>query len=239
MPNPPIEKSAFICADSWFKLPSMENKSRIAVCFALAEEAGAFKKLRGDATPVFFTGIGRANAEKAVRQFLAANSPELLLTCGFAGGLRPEWKIGDVLFEIREDRGNDDFAVLRAKLTEAGAKPAKIFCADRIAVTAAEKKKLREQTSADAAEMESGAIHAVCQQNGVPCATVRVISDTADEDLPFDFNNYLKEDKSVDMSKLMMAVAKAPWKMGALMALQKNTKLAAEKLAEVLGKIVA
>ncbi len=208
----------------------------MAVCFALAEEAGTFKKIYTGNAPVFYTGIGRHNAEKATREFLAMNTPGLLLTCGFAGGLISELKIGDVVFEMPFG-GSDDTGV-HSKLIAAGAKPAKIACVDRVAVTAKEKKKLREETGADVAEMESGAIQALCRERGIPCATVRVISDTADEDLPLDFNNFLKEDKSLDMSKLMMAVARAPWKMGALMELQKNTKLAAQRLAEVLVKVI-
>lgn len=217
----------------------MEPKKGTAVCFAMAEEAVAFRKSGGEAVPIFFTGIGRENAERTTRQFLASHAPELLLTCGFAGGLIPELKIGDVIFEIPTDGGNDGYAAVRAKLAEGGARPAKIFCADRIATTAKEKQKLREKTGADAAEMESGAVQAVCRERGIRCVTVRVISDTADEDLPLDFNKFLNEDKSVDMSKLMMAVAKAPWKMGAMMALQKNTKLAAQRLAEALARVVA
>lgn len=211
---------------------------KIAVCFALAEEAGAFKKVCGESVPVFFTGIGRVNAEKATQEFLATHTPELLLTCGFAGGLTPELKIGDVVFEMPAETGNDGYAAVRTKLAEGGAKPAKIVCVDRIAITAREKQKLREQTGADVAEMESAAVQAVCRGRGVRCVTVRVISDTANEDLPLDFNKFLNEEKSVDMSKLMMAVAKAPWKMGALMELQKNTKLASQRLAEALAKVI-
>lgn len=211
----------------------MENKG-VAVCFALAEEAGAFQKMCGDKVPVFLTGIGRENAERSAREFLAGYTPSLLMTCGFAGGLNAELKIGDVVFEIPTKEGTDAFDRIRSKLIAANAKEAKFFCAERIAVTAADKKKLRETTGADVAEMESGAVQAVCQARGIPCVTVRVISDTANEDLPLDFNQFLKEDKSMDMSKLMMAVAKAPWKMGALMELQKNTKLAAQRLAEAL-----
>ena len=208
----------------------MELKS-IAVCFALPEEAGPFQKLCWENAPVFFTGIGRANADKAAREYLAAQSPQLLLTCGFAGGLDPELKIGDVIFET-ENEG------VRAKLIAAGAKPVKMFCADRIAVTAREKKQLREQTGADAAEMESAAVQAVCRERRISCATVRVISDTAGEDLPLDFNQFLTPEKKLEMSKLMMAVASKPWKMGAMMELQKNTKLAAQRLGEVLKKII-
>lgn len=208
----------------------MELKS-IAVCFALPEEAGPFQKLCGGSAPVFFTGIGRANADKAAREYLAGHAPELLLTCGFAGGLDPELKLGDVIFET-------DSAPIHAKLTAAGAKPVKIFCADRIAVTASEKKQLREQTGTDAAEMESAAVQAVCRERGIACATVRVISDTANEDLPLDFNQFLTPDKKLEMSKLMMAVASKPWKMGAMMELQKNTKVAARRLGEVLKKTI-
>jgi len=78
----------------------------------------------------------------------------------------------------------------------------------------------------------------VCAERGIPCVTVRVISDTADEDLPLDFNALAKADKSIDFGKLFLAIAKSPGKIGALMALQKKTRLAAERLAAVLSKIL-
>jgi adenosylhomocysteine nucleosidase len=213
----------------------MEHNS-IAVCFALPEEAGPFQKRCRD-IPVFFTGIGKANAEKAAREFLKEHTPSILFTCGFAGGLEPGLDVGDVVFGMANGTGAQDES-LHAKLIAAGAKPAKIFCADRIASTVVEKKKLREETGADAAEMESGAVQSVCRESGIACVTVRVISDAATEDLPLDFNEFLTPDKKLDMGQLMLSVAKKPWKMGALMELQRKTKLAAERLGEVLVKLV-
>jgi nucleoside phosphorylase len=156
-----------------------------------------------------------------------------VLTCGFAGGLNPDLKLGDVVFEVRNPESK-----VRSQLLAAGARPAKFFCADRIATTVAEKRKLRNETGADAVEMESAAIHIVCAERGIPCATVRVISDTANEDLPLDFNALSKPDKSLDFSKLFLTVAKSPGKIGVLMELQKKSKFAAEKLAEVLAKLI-
>jgi hypothetical protein len=147
--------------------------------------------------------------------------------------LNPDLKIGDVVLEI----GNRQSAIGN-QLAAASAKPVKFFCADRIATTVAEKQKLRAETGADAVEMESAAIHAVCAEQGIPCATLRVISDTAQEDLPLDFNALSKPDKSIDFGKLAWAIAKSPGKIGALMALQKKTKFAAEQLAAVLAKVV-
>jgi adenosylhomocysteine nucleosidase len=206
------------------------------ICFALKEEAAPFRKIAAGKSgiSILLTGIGRQNAEKFLCEFLAGGvsvPPDLVLTCGFAGGLNPELKLGDVIFETSDE-------TLRAKLFSAGAKQLKFFCADRIATTVAEKKKLRAETGADAVEMESAAIHAVCRERGIPCATVRVISDTAGEDLPLDFNALAKPDKNLDFGKLFLAIARSPGKIGALMELQKKTKFAAEQLADVLAKII-
>jgi nucleoside phosphorylase len=208
-------------------------KMSILICFALKEEAAPFRKIVAGKSgiSILLTGIGRQNAEKSVRAFLAARPPKLVLTCGFAGGLNPELKPGEVVFEAPDEN-------LRAKLLAAAAKPGKIFCADRIATTVAEKKKLRDETGADAVEMESAAIHAACRERGIPCATVRVISDTANEDLPLDFNALSKPDKNLDFGKLFLTIARSPGKIGALMRLRKQTKFAAENLAGVLAKLV-
>jgi adenosylhomocysteine nucleosidase len=213
---------------------------RTLVCFAFKEEAAPFRKIAA-AKPglsVLLTGIGRRNAEKSARDFLAAGSTELVLTCGFAGGLNPDLKLGEVVFELSEPELPTSNFQFRAQLLAAGAKPAKFICADRIATTVAEKKKLRGETNADAVEMESAAIQAVCRERGVLCVTVRAISDTANEDLPLDFNVLAKPDQSLDYGKLLLAIAKSPGKIGALMGLQKKTKFAAERLAEVLAKII-
>jgi len=212
----------------------------ILICFALKEEAAPFRKIAAEKSDVsiLVVGIGRQNAEKSVRKFLAEAAgalPELVFTCGFAGGLNPDLKIGDIVFESPEPSTSNP--QLLTRLTAAGAKPAKFFCADRIATTVAEKNTLRAETGADAVEMESAAIHAVCRERGIPCATVRVISDTADEDLPLDFNALAKPDKSLDFGKLFLAIAKSPGKIGALMQLQKKTSFAARQLSAVLAKI--
>jgi adenosylhomocysteine nucleosidase len=237
----------------------------VLVCFALKEEAAPFRKMVADtvaaaqAASILITGIGRKNAEKSVREFLAGHSggasvpasrsqdapasqarlvsslapPTLVLTCGFAGALNQDLKLGDVIFELSTLNSQ-----LSTCLLAAGAKPAKFFCADRIATTVAEKKKLRAETGADAVEMESGAIQAVCRERGIPCATLRVISDTAGEDLPLDFNALAKPDMNLDYGKLAWAIARSPGKIGALLKLQNQTRLAAEKLAVILGKII-
>ena len=244
---------------------SQKPEAVTLVCFALKEEAAPFRKVAAGkpGVAILITGIGQKNAERAMREFLAGGVsipasrlgsslalPSLVLTCGFAGGLNPDLKLGEVVFEPTDRRGefhepqtekkigDSQSSPLREKLLAACAKPAKFFCADRVATTVAEKKKLRTETGADAVEMESVVIHAVCRERGIPCATVRVISDTANEDLPLDFNQLAKPDMNLDYGKLAWAIAKSPGKISALLKLQKQTRFATEQLADVLGKII-
>jgi len=229
----------------------MAERSVLA-CFPLKEEAAPFRKIAAGKPGVIIllTGMGRRNAERSLRDSLAAHSPELVLTCGFAGALNPDLNLGEVAFELADwkDGLHESLPVsevrdspsssLRQKLIAAGAKSAKFFCADRVATTAVEKQKLRRETGADAVEMESAAVHAVCRERGIPCVTVRVVSDTAGEDLPLDFNQLSKPDQSLDYAKLFLAIVKSPGKIGSLMKLQKQTQFAAERLAEVLGQVL-
>ena len=211
----------------------MNPEPRTLVCFALKEEAAPFRQLAAakSGVSILLTGIGRDNARRTVAVEIARQRPSLVLTCGFAGGLAPALAIGDVIGETADEP-------LRQKLENSGVIPTKLFCADRIATTTVEKNKLRSETGADAVEMESAAIQDLCREQGIPCATIRVISDPANEDLPLDFNELAKPDRSLDYGKLLRAVAGSPGKIGGLLRLQKQTRFAAEKLAGVLARVI-
>lgn len=203
----------------------------VLVCFAVKEEAGAFRKrIKEEGTiSILVTGMGKENTRRALLHRLDQLKPAFVLTCGFAGGLAPDLVCGEVICWTDDPN-------LRASLSGSGAKSVKFHCASRIATTVAEKAKLRRTTGADAVEMESEVAHEICRERGIPCATVRVISDPANEDLPLDFNQLSKPDMSLDFGKLIWAIGKSPGKIPALLRLQKNCAASAEQLAKVLEK---
>ncbi len=212
----------------------MSTSQRLLLTFAVKEESRPFEKLLPsfDDVAVLITGIGPTNAEKAIRNSLAAKPPGLVLTCGFAGALNPELTVGRVIFCA------DDPFRLTQGLLAAGARAAKFHCAERVVVSAVEKRGMWQSTHADAVEMESGVIRAICRQQGIPSATVRVVSDGADEDLPLDFNRLLNADRNLSYRRLALALLASPGKVRGLLQLRKQTKAAAERLAQVLAPVI-
>jgi adenosylhomocysteine nucleosidase len=207
---------------------------KVLVCFAVKEEARAFQKLvrERDSLRVILVGMGKRNAEQAIRAALAEERPALVLTCGFAGGLSAELATGTVVFAADSETG------LESALLAAGAKPARFHCAEGVAATAEQKRALREATRADAVEMESQVICNVCREQRIPSATVRVILDTAREDLPLDFNQLMTPEQKMNYGKLAMALARSPGKVGALLKLRKQSEAAATKLGQVLAGLL-
>jgi len=204
------------------------------VCFAVKEEARFFQEVvarSGSPCRVVLTGMGQRNAERVIRAELAAAHAHQVLSSGFAGGLNPVLKSGDVVFSAP--------AALSRALASAGAIPGRFHCAATVATTSREKMALRQTTGADAVEMESGVIESVCSELKIDCATVRVILDTAAEDLPLDFNALMTPEQRLDGWKLARVLLRSPGKIGDLLRLQRQSAAAAKRLADVLSRVFA
>lgn len=213
----------------------MKGASLLLICFAVKEESRPFERLvmNHSGMEILLTGMGQRNAECALRLRLRQNSPAAVISSGFAGGLNPDLMRGNIVFDA-----DNDFP-LAAALRKAGAREARFHCSPSVVITAADKQLLWETLRADAVEMESSVIRTVCREQGIPSATVRVISDTAQESLPLDFNRLLTEDLEMDYGKLSLAMLKAPGKVGELLRFQQKIRAAANRLARVLADALA
>jgi adenosylhomocysteine nucleosidase len=199
------------------------------VFFAVKEEAKFFSPSPGRRVQTWLTGMGRRHAVENLRYAVGLLNPRRVLTCGFAGGLNPRHDAGTVLFDADFDAG------VSGALQQAGAHPGKFHCATRVAVTASEKQKLWAETGADAVEMESAVIRELCRQKQIPSATVRVISDAADEDLVLDFNALMTVDQRISYLKLVRALLRSPKSIPRLIAFQRQVMASARELARVLN----
>jgi nucleoside phosphorylase len=214
------------------RLHRVSASNETLICFAVKEEARPFQKLSsGLAVRTLVTGMGAANAERALTRELDTRHSRLVISAGFAGGLSPELAAGTVIF-------SSDAEHLAQACRQSGALRARFHCAQHVATTVAEKRRLREETGADAVEMESGIIERLCGERRIVHATVRVLLDAAGEDLPLDFNALMNARHELAPGKLAMALVKRPRKVFALLGLQKRSAAAAWALARVLMRVI-
>lgn len=206
---------------------------RILVIFAVPEEAGPFRRLRLPGIRVLVTGMGQGAARQAVEaEFARGAEYDLVLTCGFCGALAPELRRGTVLLS-----DDSDAEMLSIGKTE-GIGAGRFHCAEAVATTGEMKAMLRKETSADVVEMESGVVAEICRRRGTRVATVRVVSDEADEDLPLDFNKLITRRGGIHFGRLAFEVARRPRMISELMRLQKRTREAAGELAKTLERLL-
>ncbi len=202
------------------------------ITFALEAEARPFRRIRcASVPPILITGMGARNADRAFRRALTGSAPARVLTCGFAGGLNPALSQHTVLFSA------DDRFDLAGALAAAGARPAVFHHADHVVTSTAEKQALCQATGADAVEMESGIIRALCRERGIPSATVRVVSDAAGDELPLDFNRLLDPDARLRCGWLFLELLRSPGRIPGLIRMGVSTRRAARELARVLGSL--
>lgn len=129
-------------------------------------------------------GVGRAAAARATRLLVDGHRPRLLVSAGFAGGLDPALPRGAVVepATVRGEAQPGDAVRLAAAAQESGT----LVTVDRIVRTPAEKASLAAATGARLVDMESLAVAQVATAAGLPCRSVRVISDAAGDELPHD-----------------------------------------------------
>jgi adenosylhomocysteine nucleosidase len=192
------------------------------------------------------TGVGPEAAGTVAGRVLKEQAMSLVMSTGFACALAPA-QVGDLIlgtavssvdFEetwtMRGDPMLCDEAV-RAGLfvvaRDAGmmARVGTVVSAPTVVWQAEEKRRLRHLTGATGLDMESAAVASAAQEQGVPMAIVRTVSDLVDEDLPLDFNLFLRPTGWI---KGMQAFISHPSSFAGLNRLRKQSRVAADRLTE-------
>lgn len=206
-------------------------------------------EIAGARVEVVLTGAGPRPAAAAVSQAMltATGRIDFCVSSGLCGALRPQYRIGQVLaaravrpgsIESSEPAGAAPCSEgLLSFAVECGATPvANFLTAGRVIGKAEEKKYLGE--TADAVEMESYVVLDEARRRGVPAIAVRAISDSADEDLPFDMTGVFTEEGRISMPLVLAQMAKHPQSISAVMKLGQSAKAAATRLADFLDRYI-
>lgn len=199
---------------------------------------------------VIQTGVGPQRAHAAARDVLSQQVFALAISSGFACALAPA-AIGDILIGTKaaaiRDGGPLDYleveggerqrwcTMLSGSEALARATFGCFISADRIVYRAAEKIALAERTRATGLDMESAALAGEAKAAQVPFLIVRSVSDLLTEELPLDFNLFLRPTGWV---KGIGALLAHPSSLLGLNRLRRQSAVAAAALTNSLRIVV-
>lgn len=228
---------------------------RVLLTFAVEPEFAPFRQLREFETShigehmlysaqigradvdVILTGMGPANAMRAVNAALAASAPyTFCISSGFCGALKADYSVGAILVAhaVVPVSRNKTIECLSALVTQAWADGAimvnRFFSSDKVIASAEEKAWL--SPFADAVDMESFSVLEAVQE--LPGVAIRVVSDRFDQDMPIDFGTTMDDKGKVRIGGVLKQVAMHPIQIPALIRLGRGSKAAAQRLANFL-----
>jgi adenosylhomocysteine nucleosidase len=223
---------------------------KILVVAALKREVAPLLRKRLPEVECLVTGEGRANAETALRNWLARNRTDAVICAGLAGALSARLQVGDLLMDTRTTLAVTLCGKLEGRNVptrfgpdhQPSALPSdpmaylhlgRIITVDEI-LNAAGKARLAatlDPCEVACVEMESAAIVAVCLEHKVPVLLIRAISDRLDQEFPIDFNACRTADGRVSTAKVLQKALARPQAISGLFGLHRRVKLCAERLA--------
>ena len=210
-----------------------DASSSITVVAALRLECQAIERGLGGRACVVVTGIGAERATARVERLLREQRPSLLLHVGFAGGLDPALKPGDVLRIGRVISESGD----RIELDGTDGR-AVLLTADSVADSPAKKAELFRSHLASAVDMETYYVARLAQQAGVKMVALRAISDAAHTMLPAACVNWVTHEGESRPLAAVTYMLTRPWHIPELVEVARGVRLACRRLTEESLRIV-
>ncbi len=167
---------------------------------------------------IAYSKIGKVFASLTASTMIEKFGCDILLFSGVAGGINPKLKIGDLIIADKLCQhdlditafghphgyvpGGKVFVETSKELRDVAIKVAKendlkviegiIATGDQFVHSTQRKEFIENTFNADALEMEGASVAVVCDALNIPFFILRAISDTADMDAGFDFDEFLK-----------------------------------------------
>ena len=234
-----------------------ENNSNatalIAVTFALPEESKDFVaklqsvrvlkpgvlpvitgELGGRQIAICHTGVGAESCRARITAFLQEHRPAKLISSGFAGGLDPALKVGDVMIA-----GNFTNDTLLPKAAVPQVTKGTMTTQPEVAEQVADKTALFSRTGANAVDMETAIIYEQCSQRGIPMVSLRGISDSAGGELPVSFSIWFDATKqNPRVGALLWELATHPAKIPRFAKFVRVINFTRARLTEALATLI-
>jgi adenosylhomocysteine nucleosidase len=192
------------------------------------------------------TGIGITRAAEAAKKIIKFASPDIVISTGFCGTVKPGLRRGDIVLAERilqyRSELHSSAVTLDKILLEILSPPGKINFHFGTFITVPEMvakcriaAQLDDQNTNPVIEMESLAVAEVCNYRDIPFAAIRVVSDTADNDPQPVCSKIFAADMKVSMIKILSTVMTAPLTTRKLLQMHVDAEAAGRSLAKAIA----
>jgi adenosylhomocysteine nucleosidase len=176
-------------------------------------------------------GIGMQAARRATEAAIALYQPRLVLSAGFAGGIDPELKVGEILSPRRIIDARDGSSTEVA--TGYG-----VLVTTEVVAGAEQKVKLGKAYGAQAVDMEAASVARGAQARGVPFMAIKSISDERDVSLP-PMERFVDGNGQFQTLRFVAFAAVRPQLWSGLLQLARNSAKAATTLSAELDRYLS
>lgn len=187
------------------------------------------------------TGMGGERARQGTHALIDAHTPRWVLSAGFAGAIRPELHLRDILVPSTLLAPSQPPLTIDMKMP---ANPAHglhvggLITMPEMVRTVAEKQSLAETSPALGVDMETYDVATVCGARHIRFMSVRVISDDLSADLPPEVLTIVGATGSLRLGAAIGALFKRPSAVQDMWRLRETALACAERLAGFLEGVV-
>ena len=176
-------------------------------------------------------GIGAEAARRAAEAVIVLYQPGIIYSAGYAGGLDPAIRIGQVMRPARVIQVGDG-----SSASIAGGEGVLVTTAS--VASPAQKRKLRESFAAQAVDMEASAVARAAEARGIEFAVIKAISDELEFELPDPDRFVDPEGRFLEM-RFALFVALRPWLWLRVIGLARNSRRATRALCDELQRLTS
>lgn len=211
-------------------IAKLEDKKRIEFANNIYYEG----RYAGKEVVVAYSKIGKVFASLTASVMIEHFGCDTLLFSGVAGAVSSELKIGDLIYATKlcqhdlditafghpygfvpegsifthTTKELNDLALQVAKEQDITLQHGIIATGDQFVASSETKEWIQSTFHADALEMEGASVAVVCDAYNVPFFILRAISDAADVEANFDFDEFLQKSAKVSAEFILRMVAK-------------------------------
>ena len=217
--------------------------------FRLVERSGPYqfyRARRGPAAALVLGAVGKRGAREATGHLLDNYGPRLVVSAGFAGAVRPDLNTGDVFVCDRVlsmegppaswtvENANERLLSRGSSAANNGARPMGCVSVSQFVRSAPMKAWLGKVLRVGVIDLESYWVTDVAASHGVPHAVVRVVLDPMDRAMPDFLADSMRPGAGSARVKALCYALRRPHRVGGLLRLSSQVKLARRSLADYL-----